>query len=326
MDRAERSANAQHSEFDMFQTALMLENQIRERTEELEKEKEEQQHLIKKLESTQSQLIQSDKLSAIGLLASGVAHEINNPIAFVNSNFGTLSEYTKKMLTLIDAYRAVVAELPQDTPGVRHVNELLEQYDFQFLREDIASLLGESLDGIERVRRIVADLKDFSRVGEVEWQDADIHRCLNSTLSVVHNELKYKATVVKEFGDIPVVRCMPFQLNQVFLNLLINASHAIESNGAITVRTGTNNDKSQVQIEVVDNGKGIAPENLTRIFEPFFTTKPAGIGTGLGLSVSYGIIRKHNGKIEVFSEIGKGTTFRVTLPVMQGLPTPTTSA
>ena len=188
-----------------------------------------------------------------------------------------------------------------------------EQIDFEFIRDDAVSLIDESLEGLLRVKNIVQDLKDFSHVGEDEWLVVDLHKGFDSTLNIVQNELKYKANVIKEYGELPEVECRASQLNQVFMNLLVNASHAIEERGTITVRTGKEGE--EVWVEVADTGKGIAPENLKKIFDPFFTTKPIGKGTGLGLSLSYGIIQKHDGRIEVQSEVGKGTTFKVWLPL-----------
>ncbi|MFA7281195.1 MAG: ATP-binding protein, partial [Sterolibacterium sp.] len=174
----------------------------------------------------------------------------------------------------------------------------------------------ESREGLMRVKKIVLDLKDFSRTGgEEEWKWADVQHGLESTLSVVWNELKYKCEVIKEYGQLPPILCLPTQLNQVFMNLLVNAAQAIETHGIVTIRTGQEED--QVWVEVADSGKGIAPENLAHLFDPFFTTKPVGQGTGLGLAVSYSIIEKHHGRIEVHSELGKGATFRVWLPVRQ---------
>jgi signal transduction histidine kinase len=176
--------------------------------------------------------------------------------------------------------------------------------------------MDESKDGITRVKNIVQNLKDFSHVdASDEWHYADLHSGINSTLNIVNNEIKYKANVVKEYGAIPEVECLLSQLNQVFMNLLVNAAHAIEERGTITIRTGQKGD--EVWVEVTDTGKGIAPEHLKKIFDPFFTTKPIGKGTGLGLSLSYGIVQKHHGRIEVQSEIGKGTIFRVWLPIKQ---------
>ena len=187
--------------------------------------------------------------------------------------------------------------------------------DFPYLIEDIPCLLKESQDGLARVTRIVQDLKDFSHVDESEWQHANLEQGMDSTLNVVSNEIKYKAKVIKEYSGIPEVYCMSSQINQVFMNLLMNAAQAIEKEGTITIRTGTSGD--DVWVEVEDTGKGIEPEHINRIFDPFFTTKPVGKGTGLGLSLSYGIVRKHHGRIEVNSQIGKGSLFKVWLPLHQ---------
>jgi signal transduction histidine kinase len=249
-------------------------------------------------------------MASIGVLAAGVAHEINNPIGFVNSNLGTLKRYTEDMLRLIDAYEARGACLsPADR---QEIDRLKKEIDAEYLREDCGSLLAESLEGLDRVKRIVKDMKEFSHVDGGGRQHANLETGIDSTLNVVWNEIKYKAEVFKEYGQIPLVECFPSQLNQVFMNLLINAAHAIEERGRITVRTG--HDEERIWIEVEDTGKGIEPVHLSRIFEPFFTTKPVGQGTGLGLSVSYGIVQKHGGLIEVRSEPGVGTVFRVILP------------
>lgn len=271
--------------------------------------------LNERLEEAHNQLLQAEKMSAVGQLAAGIAHEINNPVGFVNSNLGTLSGYIAKLLQLIDAYRQLADTCPPGQPEAQQARHLIKELDLAFLREDAITLLNESKDGLERVKRIVADLKDFSRTDEAKWQLADIHTSLDSTLNVIANELKYKATIIKDYGALPEIMCMPFQLNQVFMNLLVNAAHAIKEHGTITLRTACTDDT--VWIEIEDSGVGIPAENLKRIFEPFFTTKPVGKGTGLGLSVSYGIIQKHKGTIEVHSELDKGTTFRVTLPIRQ---------
>jgi signal transduction histidine kinase len=264
--------------------------------------------LNKRLEEANNQLLQSEKMASIGQLAAGVAHELNNPIGFVHSNLGTLDGYLHDLMSIINAYEKAAGD------PVEAVQRVMEECDYAFLKEDIFSLLSESKDGLGRVRKIVQDLKSFSRVGEQEWQEADLHQGLDSTLNIVWNELKYKCKVVKEYGDIPHIHCMISQLNQVFMNLLVNAGHAIETQGTITIRTSLISE-DQVCIEVSDTGKGIAPEHITRIFEPFFTTKPVGKGTGLGLSLSYGIVQRHGGHIEVKSQPGVGSTFRVLLPV-----------
>lgn len=285
-------------------TQLQQEAVIRSQAEQ------ELRDLVNKLGEAQSQLLQSEKMASVGVLAAGIAHEINNPIGFVNSNLGTLQHYAQDMLKLLAAYEQAEGALG-DT--LQEVNRLKEKIDVQYLREDIGNLLTESLDGLQRVTQIVQDLKDFSHVNESGRQYANLEKGLDSTLNVVWNELKYKAEVIKEYGNIPQIECFPSQLNQVFMNLLINAAHAIDERGRIVLRTGL--DGENVWVEVEDTGKGIASEHLGRIFEPFFTTKPVGKGTGLGLSLSYGIVQKHSGRIEVKSEVGKGSAFRVVLPV-----------
>jgi two-component system, NtrC family, sensor kinase len=297
-----------------------LEARVSERTAELvtanatlEDEKARQQELIDKLGAAQSQLLQAEKMASVGVLAAGVAHEINNPIAFVNTNMGTLQVYARGLLKLLDAYEELEGTLPPDAR--ERLEQLKHEVDAQYLREDIGDLLSESLEGLERVKNIVQDLKDFSHVSESDRQWASLERGLDSTLNLVANDIKYKAEVVKEYAGIPQIECLPSQLNQVFMNLLMNAGHAIAEKGRITIRTGY--DDAQVWVEVQDTGHGIKPENLGRIFEPFFTTKPVGKGTGLGLSLSYGIVNKHGGTIVVTSEVGQGTAFRVTLPRQQ---------
>ena len=278
--------------------------------ETLQQEKERQAILIKRLEEAQNQLMQSERMASIGQLAAGVAHEINNPVGFVNSNLGSLQRYVTDMLSLLSAYERAEPALPE--AETKAIHQVKTDIDVEFLREDVVSLLAESLDGLKRVTRIVQDLKNFSHVDESERQWADLEAGMESNLRVVWNELKYKAEVVKVFAGIAQIECFPLQINQVFMNLLVNASHAIEKRGTITLRTGQ--DQDGVWVEVQDTGRGIKPEHLSRIFDPFFTTKPVGQGTGLGLSLSYGIVKKHGGRIEVASTLGVGSTFRVIFP------------
>jgi len=216
------------------------------------------------------------------------------------------------LLALVATYEKAEPALT-DTGQLRQIEAFKHKIDLEFLKTDVLDLLDESHEGASRVKKIVQDLKDFSHAGgDDDWQWANLHTGLESTLNIVNNEIKYKASVIKEFGDIPEVWCLPHQLNQVFMNLLVNAAHAIENEGTVTVRTGAEND--HIWVEVSDTGKGIAPEHLSKIFDPFFTTKPVGKGTGLGLSVSYNIIKKHNGEIRLDSRVGEGTTFRIVLP------------
>jgi signal transduction histidine kinase len=267
-----------------------------------------------RLQELQGQLLQSEKMASIGQLAAGVAHEINNPIGYVYSNLGSLQKYLDDLFSLVEAYESYEPLLAQHQEAMENIRAVKEKVDLEFLKQDVNALMGESREGITRVKKIVQNLKDFSHAGsDDDWQWSNLHQGLDSTLSIVWNEIKYKAEVKKEYGEIPDVECLPSQLNQVFMNLLVNAAHAIEDKGIITIRTGTQDDG--VWVEVSDSGNGIAPEHLNRIFEPFFTTKPVGKGTGLGLSVSYSIIQTHHGNINVASKVGEGTTFRIWLPV-----------
>ncbi|UCV16010.1 bacteriohemerythrin [Quatrionicoccus australiensis] len=303
------------AEENLLQYQNHLEELVVERTKQLatangalEKDRQELEMLLSKIEEAQQQLLQSEKMAAIGQLAAGVAHEINNPVGFVNSNLGTLKTYVDSLFAVIDAYQAV------DAGADRKMLEAAQQKaDLEFLREDLPSLLLESQDGLNRVTKIVQDLKDFSRVDQAARQLANLNEALESTLNVVWNEIKYKAEVVRELGEIPEIECVPAQINQVFMNLLVNAAQAIEQRGSITLRSGLEN--GYVWFEFADTGKGMNAETAKRIFEPFFTTKPIGQGTGLGLSISYDIIvKKHGGRIDVSSEPGQGTTFRLWLP------------
>ena len=281
----------------------------------LQQKLDELTRLNARLDETNNKLLQSEKLAALGQLAAGVAHEINNPIGYVSSNLNSLSGYIDDLLTVIAAYADVEGrldgvEVPQ---AFKRVHQIKSEADYDFVISDIHHLLGESSEGLERVRKIVQDLKDFSRVGETGWQHVDLHLGLESTLNIVWNEIKYKAEVDRDYGNLPKIDCVPSQINQVFMNLLTNAAQSIERHGRIVLRSGC--DERTVWVEVEDNGTGIAPENLKQIFEPFFTTKPVGQGTGLGLSLSWGIVQRHHGKIEVRSVLGRGTTFRVILPI-----------
>ncbi|WP_137963161.1 histidine kinase, partial [Burkholderia sp. 4NA327C10] len=277
----------------------------------LEQEKEEQRRLLHVLEETHVQLLQSEKLASIGQLAAGVAHEVNNPIGFVSANLNTLKTWVRSLLDVIAAHEAA---LPQLDPAARDALAATGRAaDLDYVRGEIETLIDESIDGALRVRRIVQDLRDFSRPASDEWSVVDLRAGLESTLNVVHNELKYKADIVRDYGDVPQVECLPSQLNQVFMNLLVNAAQAIPERGVITIRTSS--DGEQVSIAISDTGTGMTPDVVRRIFDPFFTTKPVGQGTGLGLSVSHGIVKRHRGAIDVTSEPGRGTTFCVRIPI-----------
>jgi len=297
-----------------------LEEQLATQYRHLKEAHEQLLESSKQLKATQSQLMQSAKMASVGLLAAGVAHEINNPIGYVNSNLGTLEKYLADIFAVMDKFEAAEMLLGMlvdaNDPLLQELRQFKEKINLDYVRKDIKALLAESHQGLERVKRIVLDLKNFSHAdSEDRWMWADVHQVLETTLNVVWNELKYKCEIVREFGVLPEIYCLPAQLDQVFMNLLVNAAQAIEVRGKITLRTGQEGDR--VWVEVSDTGKGIPPEDFPHLFDPFFTTKPVGKGTGLGLSVSYSIVERHHGKIEVHSEVGKGSTFRIWLPVQQ---------
>jgi PAS domain S-box-containing protein len=274
----------------------------------------------RELRNSQAQIIQQEKMASIGQLAAGVAHEINNPTGFVSSNLKTLSDYRKDLFDLIQAYRELILQLNRTQPPpdgifqeIQGIKDLETRIDIDFVLEDIPNLIAESREGTDRIKKIVLDLKDFAHPGKQDLVYANINKNLDSTLNIVWNEIKYKATVAKEYGEIPEVRCYPQQLNQVFMNLLVNAAQAIEKKGEIKILTRYLN--GHVEIRISDTGCGIPEAHLGKIFEPFFTTKEVGKGTGLGLHVAYNIIQKHRGTIAVESKAGSGTAFTIKIPV-----------
>lgn len=279
----------------------------------LELQHKELENAYNNLKIAQSQITQQEKMASIGQLAAGVAHEINNPTGFIMSNLGSLQKYVNKLVEFIKVQAEAVEGLSEERK--EEIRKKRSSLKVDFITEDIRSLVSESLDGTERIKKIVQDLKSFSRVDEAEQKRADINAGIESTINIVWNELKYKATVNKEYGDIPHTMCNPGQLNQVFMNILVNAAHAIEKQGEIRVRTW--HEGGYINVSISDTGSGIPADKLPRIFEPFYTTKEVGKGTGLGLSIAYDIVKKHNGEIEVESEVGKGTTFTITIPIVE---------
>ena len=270
------------------------------------------------LRESQKQLMQSEKMAAIGQLAAGVAHEINNPVGFVMSNIGTLTTYVQTFKRVMGEYdRLATAVSEGDEANQQQALGAIEQIrvreDLPYVMDDVDKLLMESADGTERIRDIIQNLRSFARVDEGEIKEADINAGIETTLKIVWNELKYKCDMHRKLGDIPRLRCYPGRLNQVFMNLLVNAAQAIEEHGDITIETEVVD--SAVVIRISDNGRGIAKDHLSRIFDPFVTTKAVGKGTGLGLSISHGIVHNHKGTIDVESEVGEGTTFTIRLPI-----------
>jgi two-component system NtrC family sensor kinase len=266
------------------------------------------------LKTTQAKVVQQEKMASIGQLAAGVAHEINNPMGFISSNLNTLGKYVDRLKEFI-AVQSELIEATANSEAVEALRSKRKALKLDYILEDGSELIRESLEGAERVRTIVQNLKSFSRVDQAEFKHADINECITSTINIVWNELKYKAKLTRELGELPLTKCYPQQLNQVIMNLLVNASQAIEEQGDITVRTW--HEDGSIFASVTDSGCGMAPDVVKRIFEPFFTTKEVGKGTGLGLSITYDIVKNHNGDIAVESEPGKGTTFTVRIPIVE---------
>ena len=273
-------------------------DRLARRSDSLEKANEE-------LKLAQSQIIQSSKLATIGQLAAGVAHEINNPLAFVASNSKSLEKYFKKILDFIGM---LSERIDNDNYA-----ELKKSNNVDFIIFDIEELLADNQEGLTRVRDIIADLKTFSRVDQAEMEKANLNDCIETTLKIAWNEIKYKVKLIKELSDIPSITCNVGQINQVLMNLIVNAAQAIETEGEVTITTRVEN--SDIVLVIKDTGCGISPEDMEKIYDPFFTTKPVGMGTGLGLSITYGIIKDHDGTIELESEEGKGTAFTIRLPI-----------
>ncbi len=299
-----------------------LEQRVEERTAELK-------NTVEELKQTQTQMIQAEKMSSLGQLVAGVAHEINNPINFIHGNLVHVDEYTQDFLDVVQLYQT---EYPKPTPAIQ---EKLEEIDLEFMQEDLVKMLASMRLGSERIREIVKSLRTFSRLDEAEMKPVDIHTGIDSTLLILQHRLKQKSeypplTVIKNYGDLPFVECYPGQLNQVFMNILSNAIDAIEENnrkqfyevaqnhpGQITIRTSVI-DLNWIEIAIADNGYGMPEEVKQNIFNPFFTTKPIGKGTGLGLSISYQIItEKHQGHLKYISTLGQGTEFIIQIPIQQ---------
>ncbi|HCN19849.1 MAG TPA: hypothetical protein DIS73_06135 [Planctomycetia bacterium] len=287
-----------------------LERKVRERTLALEEANQALQKAYKELQNAQAQLVQSEKMASLGQLVAGIAHEVNNPVSFIYGNMDHLTEYIndiKKVLAGFMGLKSLNLEEKQQ------IDNLVQETDLDFLLKDLDKLIKSCKNGAERTKDIVVALRSFSRLDEAALKDADIHEGIDSTLEILTHNYKNRITVHKEYGNIPKIRCYASQLNQVFMNLLANASQAIENNGDVWIKTQKKGEN--VLISIRDTGNGISEENMKKLFTPFFTTKPIGQGAGLGLSISYGIIEKHNGLIWAESKVGAGTTFNIELPL-----------
>jgi signal transduction histidine kinase/DNA-binding NarL/FixJ family response regulator len=279
---------------------------------ELQEHEKELDQALKELKEAQARVVQQEKMASIGQLAAGVAHEINNPMGYITSNLNSLGKYAEKLAQYIELQEQTL-ERCADEFTKSLLAEMKGHIKLDFMMKDFRNLIAESREGSTRVSKIVQDLKSFSRAEGDEAIASDLNACIESTINVVHNEIKYVAELQLHLGEIPAVVCRPQQIGQVVMNLLVNAAHSISENGVITLTTKQVDDA--VEISVADNGSGISPENMQKIFEPFFTTKESGKGTGLGLAISCDIIRKHGGELLVQSELGKGSTFIIRLPI-----------
>ena len=295
---------------------IRIKSRLREYTKDLQGSVEKK---TKEIKEAHAMLLQSEKLASIGQLAAGVAHEINNPAGFVSSNLNTLEGYFHDIVKVMMRYEEIhIAKKEERTSLLEEIKQLEEDLDIEYIMQDIDELIEESKDGVNRIRDIVVNLKDFSRLDHGDKEFFDLNKGIESTLKIIWNELKYKADITKSYGKIPEIEGFPREINQVFMNLLVNAAQAIEKRGRIDITTGLiSSDKGQdlVEVRISDTGAGIKKENLGKIFDPFFTTKDVGKGTGLGLNISYKVIEKHHGEISAESEVGKGTTFVVKLPL-----------
>ncbi len=268
----------------------------------------------RQLREAQAALVQSEKLASLGQLAAGMAHEINNPVAYVTNNLAVLSREVRAVMEVLQAYRRGAEVLANADPRLAaQVAELEEEADWEWVQENLPRLFDASLDGLSRVRKTVQNLREFARLDAAELDELDLNAALTSTLDVLRRDLDEKQiSVSTHFEPLPPVVCRPGKIHQVFLNLLLNAVQASPAQGRIELRTAAVRDDAVVEVQ--DHGCGIDPAHLPRLFEPFFTTKAVGQGAGLGLSICYGIVRDHGGSIDVDSQLGRGSTFRVRLP------------
>jgi len=278
---------------------------------ELEKQKSELNITLKDLTQAQTQLVQSEKMASLGLLTAGVAHELNNPLNFINSSINPLQRNMGDLFSLLNKYETPIDEKNQS----REISEMKEEMDYSFVIKETMNLLRGIKEGATRSEDIVKDLRTFSRMDENEYKGVNIHEGIDSTLLLLHHKMQDRISIHKEYGNLQAVECLPGKLNQVFMNILTNSILAIEDTGDIYIGTSVVDDMARITMR--DNGIGMSDETMGHIFEPFFSTRAVGKGTGLGLSITYSIIQEHEGTIEVFSKPGEGSEFVITLPFIR---------
>jgi len=305
-----RSLEAREKELQVLNRNL--EDKVRQRTNELESSHEALKKAYLDLQSTQEQLVQTEKMASLGQLVAGIAHEIKNPLNFIYGNTGFLSDYTRKLEALLEEYDRLPSLSPEDRTRIAGMKE---SFNYNFIREDLPTLINNFTEGASRINQIVSDLRTFSRMDSYTMSEIDVHASIEISLNLLRNQYKERIEIHREYGDIPKIQGYSGKLSQVFMNLLANAFHAIGNQGDVWIRTRAAGET--VEVEIQDNGHGIPRENLKRIFEPFFTTKAVGQGTGLGLSISYGIIEQHRGRIFIAQAPGGGSIFTVRLPIFQ---------
>lgn len=272
---------------------------------------------LEDLKASQNQLVQTEKMASLGVLAAGVAHEINNPIGYISSNFNSLKIAFQDIQKFVQDMQLTIESEPSFLATKEKWQQLLKKYDLIFLLEDFIDLSNETSEGLIRVKQIVADLRAFSREDTAEKVIVDINDTLRSSINILENQTKYHATIITKLSYLPPIMGFSGKLNQVFTNLISNANQAVDDHGSIHIFTDTT--EKDIRISVQDNGHGISEENMSHLFTPFFTTKPVGEGTGLGLSISHGIIEEHGGTILVSSELNVGTIFTVQIPLTQAV-------
>ena len=294
------------------------EKQLKEQNVMLQELARSERQAHEALKSTQTRMVQTEKMASLGQLVTGVAHEINNPLSFVSNNVAVLERDLNDLLDLIELYRQSDADLGKTQPDlIEKINDLDERIDLNYSLSNLPRLIERTREGLRRIERIVQELRLFARVDEGDWNEVDLNPGIESAINIIKGHARKRGVrIVMDLGALPTIRCRAARIHQVIVNLLTNAIDACAAEtGVVTVHTQTEPDAMGVRIDIQDNGYGIDAANLERIFDPFFTTKPVGQGTGLGLSISYGIIEEHDGRIEVRSSPGEGARFTVHLPI-----------